>query len=248
MRMQGGSRWRSSTHVVGGIGRVLKPVVGAQAGQGAAQQEGAAEVGRRTFGCWFFGRRPQAPFSHRGPCNLPHFSIRCCDSMLTMLMLMSGMKNVDNVVDKTYGYIFDIVHIIDIVDVVNDAVDDGVVDVVVLRMQPPVSLAGNFCHASGKRLQSDSPSFDPPAVPSGGDSLKIQVGRLSSWIAVIDTQGNSRNPGSCLSTMAPWSCYQIGKFVHVYATTLGYTQMSSELRSSQRPGRRSKEEGHSMGL
>ena len=76
-------------------------------------------------------------------------------------------------------------------------------------------------HASGKGLQADSPSFDPPAVPSGGDSLKIQVGGLPStgWIAVIDTQGNSRNPGSCLSTMAPWSCYQIGKFVHVYATT-----------------------------
>ena len=99
----------------------------------------------------------------------------------------------DNAVDRKV-HVADNVHIVEVVDAVDDAY---------------VCLTRNFNRASEKRLHPESPSFGPPAVPSGDDSLKNQVGGLSSigWIAVIDTQRNSRNLDPGLSTrdsMAPW--------------------------------------------
>ena len=135
MRMQGGSRWRSCTHVVGGIGRVLKPVVGAQAGQGAAQQEGAAEVGRR---------RPAGTLLYCGTVyyHMFQYAVIVVDNVepmsLTVSMSVGKILDVvdsvhvvakDNAVDTKVD-VADNVHIVDIVDAVDDACTLSVLQVI----------------------------------------------------------------------------------------------------------------------
>ncbi len=88
--MQGGSRWRSCTHVVGGIGRVLKPVVGAQAARVLRCKRARPKWGAGGSAAGFSGAARRHPFRIVGLVFL--YSVIYHFSIPTLILDLENVK------------------------------------------------------------------------------------------------------------------------------------------------------------